>query len=97
MKNASAKTDRRAAAADAHAPKTAGTTATPAERLYQTFERSMSETAAAWSRDPTSLALGAGLLRAQLLWARSLTTAWEAARAPFDALVAAAAPGAESR
>lgn len=75
----------------------AGAHKTTAERIHRAFERSAAEAAEELARDPQLLALGAGVLRAQLLWTRSIGLAFEAAMAPFEALAAAAGGDGEAR
>lgn len=57
-------------------------------RLFAAWERAAAEAASAVARDPRTLALGAGMLRAGLLATRSAQLAWEAACAPWRAALA---------
>ena len=65
-----------------------GSAAKPADRMFAEWEKGAAQAAEAFARDPRTLAMGAGMLRAQMLWARSLSMACEAAWAPFEALTA---------
>jgi hypothetical protein len=53
---------------------------------FTTWQRMTADSMAAAARDPRMMKLGAGILRAQLLWGRAMQTAWQAAWAPIDAL-----------
>ena len=63
-----------------------GAAGDPATRLYAAWERSASAAAEQVARDPRTLALGAGMMRSQLLFSRAIGLMWEAALAPLSAL-----------
>lgn len=72
-------------AASKQAPST-----TPGERMYQAFEQAAGQAAEKAARDPAVLALGAAMLRSQLLFARSAQLAVEATLLQWDAMRSAA-------
>ncbi len=53
---------------------------------FTAWQRAAADSMTAATRDPRMMKLGAGMLRAQLLWGRAIQTAWQAAWAPIDAL-----------
>ena len=65
-----------------------GSAKNPAEQMLAAWEKTAAEAADGFARDPRTLALGAGMMRAQMLWARSVSLACEAAWAPFEGFTA---------
>jgi hypothetical protein len=61
-----------------------------AARITAMWEEAASRAAATYASDPRALAVGAGLMRAHLLWGRAMQLAWEATWAPVEALAGAA-------
>ena len=61
--------------------------AAEATRLWGTWEKAATEAAERAARDPRALALGSAMLRSQLLAGKAMGLMWEAALAPWEALV----------